>query len=112
MTEEAAADLVLDYHLDASPQTVWRAVNTPEIRRRWLPDEVLADPAPVETIPGREVRYRMREPLPPYTESIVRFQLSPDDRGGTRLRILHDLIRPRRGRRAVNGNVSQIRMAA
>ncbi|KQT64293.1 MULTISPECIES: SRPBCC family protein [unclassified Aureimonas] len=114
MTDETSSDLVLDYDLDAPPHKVWRAIHIAEIRRRWLPDEALADPAPIETIPEREVRYRMREALPPFLESVVRFQLAPDGHGGTRLRITHQVTHPRRTGPpgAGNGNVMCFARAA
>lgn len=81
--------LVLDYELDAPPEKVWRALSIPALREQWLPDGALADPEPLAATPGVEVRYRMRETLPPCLESLVTFQLSPTADGGTRLTIIH-----------------------
>lgn len=81
--------LVLDYDLDAPPEKVWRAISVPALREQWLPDGALADPEPLAATPGVEIRYRMRETLPPCLESVVTFQLSPNADGGTRLTIVH-----------------------
>lgn len=84
--------LVFASDLDAPPDRVWRAVTTPDLRDRWLPDGALADPEPVSETPGEEVSYRMRDDEPPYLESIVVFQIRPGFSGhGTQLRIIHRL---------------------
>jgi len=87
----AADQIVLEYKIDAPPEKVWRALSIPEFRERWLPAKDLADPAPVSSAPGEELRYRMRDPAPPFLESIVTLHLRPDTGGGTCLRIVHDL---------------------
>ncbi|WP_063582215.1 SRPBCC family protein [Achromobacter ruhlandii] len=81
--------LVLDYDLDAPPEKVWRAISVPALREQWLPDGALAAAEPLAATPGVEIRYRMRETLPPCLESVVTFQLSPNADGGTRLTIVH-----------------------
>ncbi|BAM93084.1 conserved hypothetical protein [Bradyrhizobium oligotrophicum S58] len=88
-TDQQGDELVLDYELDAPPEKVWRAISSPALRDTWLPSGDLADPAPLSSTPGEEVRYRMRDDEPPYLESIVTFQLSPNADGGTRLKIIH-----------------------
>ncbi|WZB73601.1 polyketide cyclase [Achromobacter insuavis] len=90
-TDAASRDttLVLDYELDAPPEKVWRALSIPALREQWLPDGALADPEPLAATPGVEVRYRMRDTLPPCLESVVTFQLNPTADGGTRLTIIH-----------------------
>jgi uncharacterized protein YndB with AHSA1/START domain len=89
--QEQAKDLVLDYELDAPPEKVWRAISNPALRERWLPKTEMAEAAPISSTPGEEVRYRMREDEPPFLESIVTFQVSPNAAGGTRLRVIHGL---------------------
>ena len=93
MTHTASAPqdtaIVLDYELDAPPEKVWRALSIPALREQWLPASALADPEPLAATPGVEVRYRMRDTLPPCLESVVTFQLSPTADGGTRLTIVH-----------------------
>lgn len=82
------ADLVLEFDFDAPPAKVWRAVTIPALRERWLPDCDLAGAEPESSIPGEEVRYRLREPEPPFRESHVIFRIEPNDDGGTRFRII------------------------
>lgn len=107
--------LVLDYDLDAPPEKVWRAISVPALREQWLPDGALADPEPLAATPGVEIRYRMRETLPPCLASVVTFQLSPNADGGTRLTIVH---RPDDARlaqplpRAANDSWSGFKLAA
>ena len=80
--------LVLEYEFDAPPAKVWRAVTIPELRERWLPDCDLAGAEPETSIPGEEVRYRMRDSEPPFRESQVIFKIEPNVSGGTRFRII------------------------
>ena len=87
--DERAEDLVLDYQLEARPETVWRAISIPALRETWLP--ALAGAEPVVSVPGAEVRYTMREATPPFLESVVTFQIRPNA-GGTELRIIHRLV--------------------
>jgi uncharacterized protein YndB with AHSA1/START domain len=87
--EEEAEEIALEYELDAPPEKVWRAVAVPAFRERWLPDADLAEPEPTATIPGVEVRYRMRDEGAPFPESTVTFRIEPGPRGGALLRIIH-----------------------
>ena len=106
-SDRQAATLVLEYQLDAAPEKVWRAISIPAFRERWLPDGHLSDVAPVSTMPGEEVRYRVRDSEPPHLESVVAFQLKPNYLGGTTLRIVQDLDDARlaqQGPPAVNDN--------
>ena len=80
--------LVLEYEFDAPPAKVWRAVTIPELRERWLPDCDLAGAEAETSIPGEEVRYRMRDSEPPFRESQVIFKIEPNQDGGTRFRII------------------------
>ena len=80
--------LVLEFEFDAPPAKVWRAVTVPELRERWLPDCDLAGAEPETSIPGKEVRYRMRDSEPPFRESQVIFKIEPNVSGGTRFRII------------------------
>lgn len=62
-----------------------------------------------------EVCYRLREDTPPFLESTVTFQIASNDRGGTSLRIIHDLPAIKSGRMtkaAANHNGSPIKLAA
>lgn len=97
--EAPATGLALEYELDAAPEKVWRAISIPAFREKWLPAGRLADPDPVSTIPGEEIRYRMRDDAPPFLESVVTLQVRPGAGGGAILRILHA---PAEARRAAN----------
>ncbi|ASQ02526.1 polyketide cyclase [Sinorhizobium meliloti WSM1022] len=88
---EQARNLVLEYELDEAPEKVWRAISMPEFRERWLPRRELAGAEPVSTAPGKEIRYKMRDDEPPFLESLVAFQVRPNNDGGTILRIIHGL---------------------
>ncbi|WP_100965052.1 SRPBCC domain-containing protein [Bosea sp. FBZP-16] len=85
-TQEHTKELVFAYQLDAPPEKVWRALSIPAFRERWLPAQVEA----LSSVPGEELRYRLREDEPPFLESVVTFQLAPND-AGTELRIVHSL---------------------
>ncbi|KRE22641.1 polyketide cyclase [Bosea sp. Root483D1] len=85
-TQDRTKQLVFAYQLDAPPEKVWRALSIPAFRERWLPAQVEA----LSTVPGQEVRYRLTEEEPPFLESIVTFELAPNE-GGTELRIIHRL---------------------
>ncbi len=85
-TQDRAKQLVFEYQLDAPPEKVWRALSSPAFRERWLPAQVEA----LSSVPGEEMRYRLREEEPPFLESVVTFQLAPSE-GGTELRIIHSL---------------------
>jgi uncharacterized protein YndB with AHSA1/START domain len=85
-TQDWAKQLVFEYQLDAPPEKVWRALSIPAFRERWLPAEVEA----LSSVPGEELRYRLKEEVPPFLESVVTFQLAPNE-GGTELRVIHSL---------------------
>ena len=89
--EDRKDELVFEYELEAPPEKVWRAVRLSEFRERWLPDQALADPDPVSSVPGREVSYRMRDDVPPFFESVVTFHIGPRAENGTLLKIVHRL---------------------
>lgn len=107
------AKLVLEFDFDAPPPKVWRAVTIPELRQRWLPDCDLARAEPESSIPGEEVRYRIRDSEPPFRESHVIFRIEPNEDGGTRFRIIQQAC----GERATlpqpaNSNCCRMRAAA
>lgn len=87
---DADAALVIEYELDAPPEKVWRAVTIPALRERWLPDCDLAAAEPLSSVAGEEVRYRLREPEPPFRESHVTFRIEPNEAGGTTFRIIQE----------------------
>jgi uncharacterized protein YndB with AHSA1/START domain len=112
---DATKDLVFEYELDAPPEKVWRAISIPAFRDKWLPQEALVGAEPVSSVPGREVRYGMREDEPPFLESVVTFQVEPNTEGGTRLRIIHGLVSARSAQqapKAANNNWPTLMRAA
>jgi uncharacterized protein YndB with AHSA1/START domain len=113
--EEQADRLVLEYEFDEPPEKVWRAVSVGELRERWLPDGLLAAVEPVSSVPGAEIRYLLRDDEPPFLASTVTFELRPRSGGGTRLRIVHQVIDARldgRSRVAANSNGTCLMLAA
>lgn len=106
-----AGSAVLEYDLDERPETVWRALTTPEIVAEWLgpntmthetgrPFEIMLAPEDggvvacevLEASPPERLSYAWRvrngqRPDPIHME--VTFTLTPTARGGTHLRIEH-----------------------
>jgi uncharacterized protein YndB with AHSA1/START domain len=107
--ESPTPDLTFEYELDAPPEKVWRAISRPELRARWLPD--LAEAEPIASTPGEEVSYRLREPEPPFVESVVTLRVEPNGLGA-RLRIIHQLTDVRGARRPANDNRCIVMRAA
>jgi len=85
---DEAEDLVFEYDVDASPETVKRALTIAEFRERWLPG---AKPAPASD--GAAVHFTLREDEPPFLESVASFEILPRDGGGARIRIVHRLAK-------------------
>ena len=105
------AEVTLEVELDAKPEKVWRAIALPAFRERWLPKADLAEPEPIASIPGVEVRYRMRETEAPFPDSIVTFRIEPGPRGGALLRVIHR-IEGDANRRSANDNLRPVSLAA
>lgn len=113
--ERQATDLVFEYDLDAPPEKVWRAICIPAFRDRWLPRGELTRSEPVASKPGEEIAYAMRDNAPPFLESVVTFQVTPNAVGGARLKIIHGLVDGRLERqlpRAANNNSAGLMLAA
>jgi uncharacterized protein YndB with AHSA1/START domain len=105
------AEIALEYELDAAPEKVWRAIAIAAFRERWLPEADLAEPEPIASIPGVEVRYRMREEGAPFPEFTVTFQIEPRPQGGVLFRVIHRIEGAARGRNA-NDNLRPMSLAA
>lgn len=117
MNEQPSAGddkLALEYQLDAAPDKVWRALKDQGQREKWLPSSDLATPDIIAEVPGREIRFRLRDNTPPFIESTVTFVVSANDSGGTTLKILQEIADPRFIRRpkAANGNAPPTMLAA
>jgi len=109
---EAEAEIALEVELDAKPEKVWRAIALPAFRERWLPEADLAEPEPIASIPGVEVRYRMREEDAPFPDSTVTFRIAPGPRGGTLFRVIHRIEGDARRASVNDNNRSPVRLAA
>jgi uncharacterized protein YndB with AHSA1/START domain len=105
------AEIALEVELDAAPEKVWRAIAVAAFRERWLPEADLAEPEPIASVPGVEVRYRMREEDAPFPESTVTFRIEPAPRGGTLFRIIHR-IEGAALRNGANDNLRPMGLAA
>lgn len=115
IAEKQKDSIELEYDLNEPPQKVWRAISIPEFRESWLPQAELAEPVAALITPGREVAYRMRDNKPPFLESVVTFRITPNETGGTSLRIIHELADQRFLRMmsvSANSNASTCRLAA
>jgi uncharacterized protein YndB with AHSA1/START domain len=112
--DEAAKCLVFAYEIDAPPQKVWRAISIPGYREHWLPKQALADPEASSVTPGKEIKYRMRDDDPPFLESLVTIQISPNGTGGTSLRVVHEISDERLSSKtiAANSNDTAVMLAA
>jgi hypothetical protein len=108
---EDEAEIALEYELDAAPEKVWRAIAVAAFRERWLPNADLAEPEPIQSIPGVEVKYRMREEGAPFPDSTVTFRIEPGIRGGTLFRVIHRIEDDAR-RRSANDNLRPLSLAA
>jgi uncharacterized protein YndB with AHSA1/START domain len=105
------AEIALEYELDAAPEKVWRAIAVAAFRERWLPQADLAEPEPIASIPGVEVRYRMREEGAPFQQSTVTFRIEPGSQGGTLFRVIHRIEGDAR-RNGANDNLRPVSLAA
>jgi uncharacterized protein YndB with AHSA1/START domain len=106
--------LVFEVDLEASPEKVWRAIATPELREAWLgaPDDGSARVADADPPSRLDLVWPTRE-----GESLISFEIAPAE-GGSRLTITHRApevatvlaFKPRRA--PVQASASRWRMAA
>jgi uncharacterized protein YndB with AHSA1/START domain len=91
MTETDA--LVFECALDAPPEKVWRALTVPEYLERWLKPEQEIDLAVVTAEENKSLTYRWREAgqgaVVGMEDSLVTFELTPTNDGGTWFRLTH-----------------------
>ncbi len=87
--------IVTECDLEEGPDKVWRALTEPEIVARWLvPGDI--DCQVMEADPERllrcswKIRNDERDRLGQSLDTIVTFELSPTETGGTHLRIVHE----------------------
>ena len=79
---DRSAEYILETDLDASPDTVWRALSEPALREAWLGEagEV------VEALPPEQLTLRCGEEAP---SGLVTCTVSPGGDGGAHLTIVH-----------------------
>ena len=86
-------ELVFECSLEAPPEKVWRALTVPEYLARWLKPEAEIELAVVRAEENKSVTYRWREAgqgaISDAEDSLVTFELTPDEAGGTWFRLTH-----------------------
>ena len=91
MTETDA--LVFECALDAPPEKVWRALTVPEYLERWLDRPANTEIDRVASDENRSLTYRWREAgqgaVVGMEDSLVTFELTPTNDGGTWFRLTH-----------------------
>lgn len=85
--------LVFECALDAPPEKVWRALTIPEYLERWLRPAQAVDLAVVTAEENKSLTYRWRESgqgaIVGAEDSLVTFELTPTNDGGTWFRLTH-----------------------
>lgn len=108
--------IVTECDLDEGPEKVWRALTEPDLVAQWLvPDDI--DCRVMEADPERLLRcsWKSREDerdgFGQNLDTVVTFELSPTEAGGTHLRIVHQGL-VRAALHAANDNQSLMMMRA
>jgi uncharacterized protein YndB with AHSA1/START domain len=85
--------VVIECALDAPPEKVWRALTIPEYLAHWLKPPREVDLAVVTAEENRSLTYRWREAgqgtVLGIEDSLVTFELTPTDDGGTWFKLTH-----------------------
>lgn len=97
MNSETKLDdrIITEVDLDAEPAKVWRALTEPDLANEWLVPEDI-DCQVMEARPERLLRCSWRSRRDERDgegnrlDSVVTFELSETEQGGTHLRIVHD----------------------
>jgi uncharacterized protein YndB with AHSA1/START domain len=124
MSSETEADdrIITECDLDDHPKKVWRALTEPDLRAFWLvPEDV--DCRVIEAEPERLLRCSWRsrnderDTQGARLDTVVTFELSQTDAGGTHLRIVHEgfvtmMNSPAIGRAANDNGETMMRAAA
>lgn len=88
--------VVTECDLPEAPDKVWKALTVPKLLEAWLPDAVNSEILAAE--PNRLLRYRWpareedRDERGQTLESVVTFELTGTESGGTHLRVVHRLV--------------------
>jgi uncharacterized protein YndB with AHSA1/START domain len=106
-------ELVFECELEATPEKVWRAISTPEIREAWLgePETGATEIARADPPLRLDLIWPTRE-----GDTLVSFEIEAGEGGGAHLTIVHRALTPavvafHRPRR-VSACATQWRMAA
>jgi uncharacterized protein YndB with AHSA1/START domain len=90
------SSVVTECDLPEAPDKVWKALTVPKLLEAWLPDAVNSEILAAE--PNRLLRYRWpgreedRDERGRTLESVVTFELTGTQTGGTHLRVVHRLV--------------------
>jgi len=93
---EPRRSVVTECDLPEAPEKVWKALTVPKLLAHWLPDALNSEI--LEAEPNRLLRYRWpgreedRNEKGQTLESVVTFELTGTEDGGTHLRVVHRLI--------------------
>jgi len=93
---EPRRSVVTECDLAEAPDKVWKALTVPKLLAAWLPDAVDSEILAAE--PNRLLRYRWsgrdedRDERGQTLESVVTFELTGTQNGGTHLRVVHRLV--------------------
>ena len=93
---EAAHAVVTECDLPDAPEKVWKALTVPELLAAWLPNAVNSEILSAE--PNRLLRRRWpasaadQDTAGRPLESVVTFELTGTDTGGTHLRVVHRVL--------------------
>jgi len=86
-------ELVFECSLDAPPEKVWRALTIPEYLARWLKPADDIELSVVTAEENKSLTYRWREAgqgaVTDAEDSLVTFELTPNDDGGTWFKLTH-----------------------
>jgi uncharacterized protein YndB with AHSA1/START domain len=88
--------IVTECDLPEAPEKVWKALTTPELLAKWLPEAAGCEVLAAE--PNRLLRYRWRPGADDRDESgreldsVVTFELTNTPTGGTHLRVDHRVL--------------------
>lgn len=88
--------VVTECDLPQAPDKVWKALTVPKLLAAWLPDALNSEILAAE--PNRSLSYRWpgreedRDERGRTLESVVTFELTGTESGGTHLRVVHRLI--------------------
>lgn len=91
--KECNESIVFECELDASAETVWRAVTVPELTAFWLGASGDGTASPhyevLDATPFSRIRYSWRDDCSDRRDTVVTIELWPREAGGTLFRLTH-----------------------